>query len=220
MKQGKLIVIEGNDGSGKGTQLKLLIDYLKKKNIPFEQFDFPQYEKTFFGNLVRRFLSGELGRVEKVSPYLAALPFAADRWQVKDKIKAALNDGKIVICNRYTPSIVYQLVKVAPAKRREFLQWGKELEYQVFGLPKEDWVIFLYLPFNFAQKLIEKRGRGKDEYEKNVAYLKKVEKLYLWLCEKEKNWIKIDCFLKDKILCPQTIHQKILAILKEKAVLP
>ena len=219
MRQGKLIVIEGNDGSGKRTQLKLLINYLEKKNLPFEQFDFPQYEKTFFGNLVGRFLSGELGQAEKISPYLTVLPFAADRWQVKDEIKAALNKGELVVCNRYTPSIVYQLVKVAPAKREEFLKWGQKLEYQIFGLPKEDWVIFLYMPFSLAQQLIERRGRKKDEYEKNATYLKKVEKLYLWLCQREKNWIKVDCFLKDKILPPQVIHQKILDILKEKAIL-
>ncbi|MBI3366213.1 hypothetical protein HY041_01120 [Candidatus Roizmanbacteria bacterium] len=87
MKKGKLIVIEGNDGSGKATQLGLLLRYFEMKKIPYASFDFPQYGKTFFGDFVGHFLNGKFGHTSRINPYLAMFPYAGDRWQVKDKIK-------------------------------------------------------------------------------------------------------------------------------------
>ncbi len=205
---GKLIVIEGTDGSGKGTQLRLLLDYLSKKQISYASFDFPQYGKTFFGDFAGRFLNGEFGHFSRINPYLASFPYAADRWQVKDQICQAINDKQLVICNRYTPSIVYQAVKVKPAQRQSFLKWAETLEYKVFGIPKPDLVLFLYVPLAFAQILIAKKL--KDQYEKDVVYLKKVETMYLEIVKTNKNWVKIDCVENNKILPPEIIHQKIL----------
>ncbi|MDH7476157.1 MAG: thymidylate kinase [Microgenomates group bacterium] len=218
VKKGKLIVIEGTDGSGKGTQLKLLAEYFKRNKIPFAVFDFPQYDKTFFGDFVGRFLNGEFGHFSRINPYLAMFPYAGDRWQVKDKIYQALNQKKIVVCNRYAPSISYQLAKVKPKDRYKFLQWAEELEYKVFGIPKEDLVIFLYVPLEIAQKLIGKKGKRlylknktKDQYEENINYLKKVEKMYLWLNQTKKNWYRIDCIdKKGNLLSPEQIHKMIL----------
>ncbi len=205
---GKLIVIEGTDGSGKGTQLRLLLDYLSKKQISYASFDFPQYGKTFFGDFAGRFLNGEFGHFSRINPYLASFPYAADRWQVKDQICQAINDKQLVICNRYTPSIVYQAVKVKPAQRQSFLKWAEIMEYEVFGVPKPDVVLFLYVPLAFAQILIAKKL--KDQYEKDVVYLKKVETMYLEIVKTNKNWVKIDCVENNKILPPEIIHQKIL----------
>ena len=205
---GKLIVIEGTDGSGKGTQLQLLLEYLDKKQISYASFDFPQYGKTFFGDFAGRFLNGEFGHFSRINPYLASFPYAADRWQVKDQIWKAINDKKLVICNRYTPSVVYQAVKIKPAQRKNFLKWAETLEYEVFGIPKPDLVLFLYVPLVFAQILIAKKK--KDQYEKNVNYLKKVESMYLETVKTNKDWVKIDCVENKKILSPEIIHQKIL----------
>lgn len=214
---GKLIVIEGTDGSGKETQLRLLLNYLDKKQISYASFDFPQYGKTFFGDFAGRFLNGEFGHFSRINPYLASFPYAADRWQVKDQILKAINDKKLVICNRYTPSVVYQAVKIKPSQRKNFLEWAETLEHEVFGIPKPDLVLFLYVPLVFAQILIAKKnkrnylnGKSKDQYEENANYLQKVENMYLAMVRNNKNWIKIDCVENEKILPPEVIHQKIL----------
>lgn len=225
MKKGKLIVIEGNDGSGKGTQHKLLLEYLTKNNILFEAFDFPQYESTFFGNFVGRFLNGDFGHVSRINPYLAMFPYAGDRWQVKEKLQEALNSGKLVVCNRYAPSIAYQVVKVKPNERKKFLEWSDELEYKVFGIPREDWVIFLYVPFEVAHKLIEQKekrnylnGKIRDQYE-DIDYLKRVEKMYLWLSEHKNNWLRIDCCnSKGEMKNREEIFREIINILKNKKI--
>ena len=214
---GKLIVIEGTDGSGKGTQLQLLLNYLNKKQISYASFDFPQYGKTFFGEFAGRFLNGEFGHFSRINPYLASFPYAADRWQVKDQLWKAINDKKLVICNRYTPSVVYQAVKVKPTQRKNFLKWAETLEYKVFGIPKPDLVLFLYVPLVFAQILMLKKnkrnylnGKSKDQYEESADYLQKVENMYLAMVRNNKNWVKIDCVENEKILPPELIHRKIL----------
>jgi dTMP kinase len=205
---GKLIVIEGIDGSGKLTQLKLLLDYLNKNKIKHSSFDFPQYKKTFFGDFAGRFLNGEFGHFSRINPYLASFPYAADRWQVKEKLWQAINHDQFVVCNRYTPSSIYQAVKVKPSERQKFLDWVETLEFQVFGIPRPDLVIFLYVPLIFAQTLIAKKT--KDQYEKNYSYLKKVESMYLDTVKINKNWVKIDCVENNKIISPEIIHKRIL----------
>lgn len=218
MTNNKLIVIEGVDGSGKLTQLKLLSNYLNKKQINHATFDFPQYGKTFFGDFAGRFLKGEFGHFSRINPYLASFPYAADRWQVKDKIWQAIKEDKIVICNRYTPSSIYQAVKIKSSERKKFLDWIDTLEYEVFGIPRPGLIIFLYIPLNLAQTLIAKKI--KDQYEKDLKYLKKVEDMYLDIIKTNKNWIKIDCVENEKIISPEDIHKKILEIICEKSYIP
>src|SRR5260221_12520818 len=109
---GKLLVLEGSDGSGKGTQLQLLTDHFKLHHIPHETLDFPQYYKTFFGRWIGRFLKGEFGTIEDLPPYLLMFPYAADRWQAKEDLDHWLHEGKIVVSNRNTESNAYQAAKL------------------------------------------------------------------------------------------------------------
>ena len=99
-------------------------------------------------------------------------------------------------------------MKVKPTQRKNFLKWAETLEYKVFGIPKPDLILFLYVPLVFAQILIAKKS--KDQYEKDVVYLKKVETMYLEIVKTNKSWVKIDCVENNKILPPEMIHQKIL----------
>ena len=181
---------------------------MDRNKIKHSSFDFPQYKKTFFGDFAGRFLKGEFGHFSRINPYLASFPYAADRWQVKEKLWQAIDQDQFVICNRYTPSSIYQAVKVKPIERQKFLDWVETLEYEVFGIPRPNLVIFLYVPLTFAQTLIAKKT--KDQYEKNFSYLKKVENMYLDTVKINKNWVKIDCIENNKIISPEIIHRRIL----------
>lgn len=217
MLDNKLIVIEGIDGSGKATQLKLLIEYFKTHQISYASFDFPQYGKTFFGDFAGRFLNGEFGHFSRINPYLASFPYAADRWQVKTQLWQAISEGKLVVCNRYTPSSIYQAAKIKPAERKKFLDWVETLEFEVFGIPRPGIVIFLNMPLRFSQELIAKKN--KDQYEKNLKYLQKVENMYLDIIHVNKDWVKIDCVENGTILLPEIIHKKIIEVLDKKGYL-
>jgi len=227
MKQGKLIVIEGSDGSGKGTQLQLLTAYVKANSIPHAVLDFPQYYKTFFGKWIGRFLKGDFGTIEEINPYLLMFPYAADRWQSKDDINNWLSQSRLVISNRYTGSNAYQAAKLPLKERKRFLDWSFDMEYEAFGIPREDLVIFLYVPFSVSQKLIEQKnsrkylGKGiqKDIHESNLVLLQEVEKVYLDFCSKFKHWIKIDCVKNGEILPKEEIHRRIVDILEKKGYL-
>lgn len=224
MTKGKLVVIEGSDGSGKGTQHSLLVDYLKAHHLPHATLDFPQYYKTFFGKWIGRFLKGEFGRVEDLPPYLLMFPYAADRWQAKSDIKQWLREGKLVISNRYTGSNAYQAAKLPKRERERFIKWSFEMEYEAFGIPQEDLVIFLYVPFDVSQELLEDKSarkymgnqKKKDIHEANEMLMREVEHVYLDFCSRFAHWVKIDCVQNGTLLSKEEIHKKILAVLRKK----
>ncbi len=217
MKKGKFIVIDGTDGSGKKTQADILIKRLKKLKYKTALFDFPQYYSSFFGKMVGRYLKGEFGKSDDVSPYLSSLLYAGDRWQAKEKILQNLNEGKIVVTNRYVPSnLAYQGAKLPSKERRKFFHWLENLEYQYYKIPKENLVIFLYVPVEIGQGLVDGKGHRKylggkkrDIHEENLSYLKKVEKLYQEFCKTRKNWHCVICTQNGKILSREQIAERI-----------
>lgn len=228
MNKGKLIVIEGTDGAGKGTQLSLLLNYLQTNTIPHASADFPQYGKTFFGDVAGRALKGDFGSIKEVSPYLMSIPYAADRWQAKPELDRHLEEGKVVLVNRYaTSNAIYQAAKLPEGERAPFMQWNFDMEYSVFGIPKEDIVIYLHVPADIAQTLVAQKGdrtylaegQTKDIHEADILFLKEVERLYLTSCATLAHWIKIDCIESGQLLSKESIHEKIIAVLKEKKIL-
>lgn len=227
-RKGKLIVIDGGDGSGKGTQSKLLLEYLKKNKIPTKYFDFPQYYNSFHGKTVAKFLRGEFGSIDQVSPYLASLAYALDRASVKPQMEEFLQKGGYILANRYAPSsLAHQGAKFVNKKEREeYLQWNYDLEYKVHKIPKEDIVIYLYVPWQIAQELTSKKnarqylkGKAKDIHEKDTDHIRLAQEMYLELAKRNKHWVKIDCMKGDTIDTIENIHQKIIAVLKEKKIL-
>jgi dTMP kinase len=227
MAKGKLVVIEGTDGSGKGTQAELLQGYFKINHIPFALFDFPQYYKTIFGRWIGRFLKGDFGTIQNNHPYIVMFPYAADRWQAKPDMEHALEEGKIVICNRYTSSAAYQAARLPREEQMKFIDWAYSVEYEAFGIPREDIVIFLYVPHAVSQKLIDQKNnrkymgntQKKDIHESNDELMKEVEQVYLRLAKRFPHWVMIDCTEDGAILPKEEIHRKILSVLERKKII-
>ncbi len=221
---GKLIVLEGTDGSGKGTQSKLLVDYLENTSIPHATVDFPRYKESFFGELAGSMLMGELGAIESIPPKLAVLPFACDRWLVKADMDKWLAEGKVVLANRYTASsAVYHAARLPESERAAFIDWVFRLEQDSIGLPKENITIFLDTPLAVSQALLQKReyqeGKKVDMYEKDLAMLRIVESLYDVLRTTKGNWKTIECTKDGAMRAAVEIHKEVLDVLKQNALL-
>jgi len=225
--RGKLIVIDGGDGSGKTTQANLLLSYLKGKGMPVKYFDFPQYYKSFHGKTVAKFLRGEFGNIDQISPYLASLAYALDRASVKKEMNAFMEKGGYIIANRYaTSNMAHQGAKFKDEEQREdYLKWVYELEYKVHKIPQEDIVIYLYVPWEIGLKLTTKKGereylKGKEDIqEKDLLFRKASEEMYLKLAKRYKHWIKIDCVENGKLLTPEEIHKKNIKVLEENKII-
>jgi len=226
-RKGKLVVIDGTDGSGKGTQTELLLKYLDSMKIKNKYIDFPRYYTSFHGQMVGRYLAGEFGSLESSSPYLTSLFYAMDRLTARDEIVDWLEEGNTVVANRYTTSsMAFQTARIEKDKREEFLKWLYDMEYKEHKLPKEDLVLFLYVPVEISQKLIEQKtgrdyvsGKKKDINEANVAYQKEVLSLYLELAKKNTHWEVIKCVdSKGKLLTIEKVHEKVVAVLQKHEI--
>lgn len=221
-KKGKLIVIEGADGSGKATHTDLLIEALVARGYKVVKQDFPRYYTSTFGKLIGEALRGEHGDFLKMSPYLSSLPYVLDRMGASKEMKETLEKGTIIISNRFTPSnIAFQAAKIKKGKARtEFIQFLERVEYEEGGVPRPDLVVFLDVPTKISHKLIaEKTGRsylkGKgthDVHEKDKKYQEEVYKVYLDLVKTRPDWVRIDLTKKGKMLSKEENHKRVLEV--------
>jgi len=182
--RGKLIAVEGIDGSGKRTQVELLTLTLKARGHSVYSTGFPQYD-SWFGKMVGKFLNGDLGPLENVDPHFSAMLYAGDRFEAKYKLEAALDSGQILLVDRYIASnLAHQTARVPPAQRSEFLRWIEHLEYQIYGLPRENLILYLRVPPREAQRLIAlKSARSytsaqKDLQEASLRHLEDAAEMY------------------------------------------
>jgi len=215
---GKLIAIEGIDGSGKRTQVELLKDALRARGHETFVTGFPIYD-SWFGKMVGEFLDGEFGPLEEVDPHFTALLYAGDRFEAKQQIVEALAAGKIVLADRYIGSnMAHQSARLPAEERGEFVKWIEHLEFQIYGLPRESAVVYLRVPPAEAQKLVAlKSSRGYTELthdllEGNLRHLEDAAEMYDELA-KRANWIRVECFdTKARAMRPpETIAAEILA---------
>ena len=213
MTKGKFIVIEGTDGSGKATQTKYLADKLLSLGVSFELADFTQYGKPS-GYFAEKYLRGEYGTAEEVGPYRGSLFYAVDRYDKSFEIRKWLREGKVVVSNRYvSASMGHQAGKIKNKSEREkFLNWLVELEYDIFGIPKPDLTILLYVPPEIGQKFVDQKGeraytKGKkrDIHEADLGHLQDAAEAYLAVAKKYK-WEVIGGEKKDSVLSLEEVR--------------
>ena len=221
IKKGKFIVIDGTDGSGKATQTKLLCEALEKEKLKIKKIDFPQYTNNFFGRLLRECLDGKLGDFIAIDSKIASVLYAADRWESSEVIKKWLDQGYIVIADRYVSSNqIHQAGKIFDdAKRAEFLKWLDEMEFDVFKIPRPDAIIFLDVPTNITRNLLLKRAVEKakvnpykvykDLAEENEKHLIESRESALKMVKSNNNWIRVDCVKNGKIMGIEDISKKV-----------
>ncbi|MBR1481922.1 MAG: thymidylate kinase [Ruminococcus sp.] len=213
---GKIIVIEGLDGSGKATQTKLLFEKLKSRGIPVRRLEFPDYDSPASAP-VRMYLGGEFGsRPEDVNAYAASAFYAVDR--IASFLRTWKDDYRgdtVFLCDRYaTSNIIYQMSKVPASEREAFIAWQNDFEHDKLGLPRPDAVLYLDVEPDVSQRLMEKRYEGdlskKDLHESNLRFLLNCRESALYAVE-HCGWQKIDCCEKGAIKPIETIAAAIEA---------
>lgn len=217
-KIGKLVVIDGIDGSGKTTQIKLLSDYLNENGIDFEVISFPQYGKNPYAIKIEQYLEGKLGDLNEVDPKEIAMLYADDRKEAANLIKDWLENGKLVIANRYTSASKAHLGANIPERdREEFFRWLDRLEYEDNNIPKEDLTIILNIDPKKGQENVHTKG-VPDIHEDNLEHLEEARKIYLNLSKSEKNWVVIDCMNSGKMKDKKDIQKLLVAIIVDNLV--
>lgn len=217
---GKLIVFEGTDGSGKATQSRMMAQHLHSEGIGFREIDFPRYGNPF-AEPARLYLQGVLGdKPGDVSAYAASVLYAVDRYaSYKEDWGRAYEAGELILANRYTTSnAVHQASKLEGEERVHFLDWLNDLEYSKLALPRPDLVIYLDLPTEISERMMRQRetatGSHADIHEKDTAYLRRC-------CENAREivrasgWHCIDCSHNGEIRTIEEIHHEAWALVQQ-----
>ncbi len=220
------IVLEGLDGAGKSTQIKLLRQMVEATGRECEYLHFPRFDAPVYGDMIARFLRGEFGSVEQVNPYLVALLYAGDRADAARQIREWMAEGKCVIVDRYVYSnIGYQCAKVESAEERQRLaEWIYKTEFEEFGIPRPTLSLFLDVPFGFTEaKLTSQRegadrdylGGGQDIHEKSLDLQRRVREVYLDAAAKEQDFKVVDCSDSEgNMASPEEIFRRVAEVVK------
>lgn len=217
---GKLIVIDGLDGSGKTTQFELIQKILSDRGITVKAISFPEYDKPS-STLVKMYLGGEFSKnAEDVNAYASSSFYAVDRYaSYKLYWEKDYLDDKLILASRYVSSnAIHQMVKLPEEEWEKYLEWLIDYEHIKMDIPKADKVIFLDMPIEISQKLLSQRYNGdenkKDIHESNIEYLHRCRKSALFAAEKL-GWSVVTCNDGENPLPTDEISKKIMKIIDE-----
>lgn len=224
-----LIVLEGLDGAGKSTQLKMVTSYFSSLGRKVDYLHFPRYTAPIYGDLIAKFLRGDFGAIDQVHPQLVALLFAEDRRDAASLIRSWMNQGHVVILDRYVYSnIAFQCAKLPePEEAVALRSWILDLEYGSYGIPRPTLNLFLDVPIEFVDAKLRQSRKGGDRrylegksdiHESDIAFQIKVRDLYREQCRLDDTFLRIDCSAPDGHMLPAAdiflrIREQIDAIL-------
>ena len=217
---GTLFFIEGVDGSGKATQTDLLYQALQKQDKPVRKVSFPNYDSPS-SSLIKMYLNGEFGSdPQSVNAFATSVFFAVDRFaSFRKDWQPFYENGGIVIADRYvTSNLVHQAGKIAEAAEKErYVHWLSDLEYNIFGLPRPDCVIFLDMPPAYSLRLRQQRntlkqGLTQDIHEADQQYLQQAYENATAIAQHQQ-WHRINCVANDQIRSIEEIHTEIMQLI-------
>jgi len=206
-KLGKLIVIDGADGSGKGTQTDLLIERLKQEGYIASKSDFPQYGTKSSG-LIENYLNGKYGDPDEINPYIASLFYALDRYDAGFDLRKKMSSGEIVVSNRYTSSNMgHQGGKFRSTEaKKKYFDWLDQYEHDFLKIPRPDLTIILYVPVEYSQELLKNKPQrqyiessDKDMHESSIVHQNRAVRTYIEMSQMFSNYELIEC-VKDGVL--------------------
>jgi dTMP kinase len=222
--RGKFILFEGGDSCGKKTQATLLAAKLKKEGKKVEMIHFPSYKATPLGIFVAKYLKGDFGSKESITPEIGSLFYSLDRYQFQKELEEKLKVGINIIADRYTASNIFQAAKLEGDERFRIWEWIKAVDSRI---PQSDVTIVLNVPAKISKELtIEKEQKNDlmkkgeiDIHEADLEYQEKVRKTYLEIAERE-GWLVVNCCDKSgKFIAPEEIHKDIYKRLSEKNII-
>lgn len=218
------VAIEGIDGSGKGTQTALLKTACSALGWKTETITFPRYAETRIGPQIGRFLDGQFGPLEHSHPVPMSLMYAAERFESRGLIQQKLSESDLLISDRYVGSnLAHQGARLPASEREKFLNWIREIEYELFQIPRPDLVVVLDLPAEVsAVRVARKNARSYTEqvtdlHESNLGYLQTVSELYRELSQTLPGWETVPCLEEDGTdRSPEQIHDQLRQLILDR----
>ena len=216
-----LIVLEGLDGAGKSTQLKMVTSYFSSLGRKVDYLHFPRYTAPIYGELIAKYLRGDFGAIDQVHPQLVALLFAEDRRDAASLIRSWMNQGRVVVLDRYVYSnIAFQCAKLEKPEEADALRdWIFDLEYEHYGIPQPTLNLFLDVPIGFVEANLASQREGDDRnylsggrdiHEADIAFQKRVRSIYLRQAALDDKFRVVDCMDgKGAMLGPEEIFGRI-----------
>lgn len=215
---GRLIVLEGIDGSGKGTQAERLVGRLRDAGRRVATLTFPQYEANRFGGMIGRFLNGEFGTLDAVPAELAALLFAGDRLESKPQLLRLLQEHDDVVLDRYVASnVAHQAGRVSGPRRQSLVSFLDWLEHELYGLPRPGLTFWLDLPVDVAAERIRRKtarsytDRASDIQEENADHLTAAREVYAGLATAQA-WHRVDTVPDGQALSAEEVTDRLVAV--------
>jgi len=222
MQKVQLIVIDGGSNVGKATQADLLMRRLVSEGVSVGKMDFPRYNQNTFGHLLRESLDGEHGDFLSLDPKITAALYAADRYESKKELLEWIEEGRVVIFDRYvSANMMHQGAKITdPDKREEFLKWLDHVEYEIYGMPRPDLTIYLNVPPEKSEKLLEYvvgiGAKVPDVAEGNSDHQRKVAECAKYLSSSRDQWVTVQCMAgEDTLRTREDIHEEVYEIVKK-----